>query len=160
MLSFRIAAGAAMAALLVLGTATPEARAGDCPAGKVVASGQGQKPGATKPKGVTDTVIGQIDVAKEAVQIKDRLFRLRRLEIAPGGEVPWHEHKDRPAIIYIVKGTVTEYSSDCAVPIVHKAGDVSAETQGVAHWWKNTGKETVVLISADLLHVASDPNVM
>lgn len=159
MLGFRIAAGATMAALQVLGIATPEARAGDCPAGKLVASGQGQKPGATKPEGATDTVIGQIDVAKEAVQIEDRPFRLRRLEIAPGGEVPWHEHKDRPPIIY-VKNTVIEYSRDCAVPIVHKAGDVSAETQGVAQWWKNTGKETVMLISADLLKVASDPNVM
>lgn len=160
MISLRIAAGAALTTLLVLGAGIQDARAGECPAGKVVASGQGQKPGATKPKAVTDTVIGQIDVAREPVQIKDRLFRLRRLEIMPGGEVPWHEHKDRPAIIYVVKGTITEYSSDCAVPIVHKAGEVSAETHGVSHWWKNTGKETVVLLSADLLHVAGDPNVM
>ncbi len=65
LVSFHIAAGAAMAALLAFGTVTPVARAGDCPAGKVVASGQAQTPGATKPKGVTDTVVGRIDVAKE-----------------------------------------------------------------------------------------------
>lgn len=136
------------------------AMAGECPADKVVAAGTGQKPGATKPKDVTDTVIGSIDVAKEPAAIQDRQFRLRRLEIKPGGVVPWHSHEDRPAIIYVLKGTVTEYSGDCAVPIVHKAGDVSAETHRVAHWWKNTGRETVVLLSADLLHTAADPHMM
>jgi quercetin dioxygenase-like cupin family protein len=75
---------------------------------------------------------------------------MRRLEIEPGGIVPWHSHAERPAIIYVVSGTIEEYSSDCAVPIVHKAGDVSAEAKDISHWWKNTGTETVVLISADL----------
>jgi quercetin dioxygenase-like cupin family protein len=134
--------------------------AGECPAGKMVASGAGQKPGATQPKDVTDTVLGSLDLAKEPVAIQDRQFRLRRLEVQPGGEVPWHSHADRPAIIYIVAGEVTEYSSDCAVPILHKAGEVSVESHGVAHWWKNTGKVRAVLISADLLHTDADAHVM
>ena len=113
------------------------------------------------PKEVADTVIGTVKLADEpAVGVPDRLFRLRRLVIKPGGEVPWHSHGDRPAIIYVVQGEVMEYSSDCAVPIVHKAGDVSVETHGVAHWWKNAGAETVVLISADILHDATDEHVM
>ncbi|MBX7253237.1 MAG: cupin domain-containing protein [Candidatus Promineofilum sp.] len=60
-------------------------------------------------------------------------------------------HGDRRALIYVVEGSVTEYASNCAVPIVHKAGEVSVETKQVSHWWKNTGDEPVVLISADLL---------
>jgi quercetin dioxygenase-like cupin family protein len=134
--------------------------AGECPAGKMVASGTGQKPGATAPKDVTDTVLGSLDLAKEPVAIQDRQFRLRRLEVQPGGEVPWHSHEDRPAIIYIVAGEVTEYSSDCALPILHKAGEVSVESHGVAHWWKNNGKVPAVLISADLLHTDADAHVM
>jgi quercetin dioxygenase-like cupin family protein len=134
--------------------------AGECPAGKMVASGAGQKLGATKPKDVTDTVLGSLDLAKEPVAIQDRQFRLRRLEVQPGGEVPWHSHEDRPAIIYIVAGEVTEYSSECAVPILHKAGEVAVEGHGVAHWWKNNGKVRAVLISADLLHANADAHVM
>lgn len=134
--------------------------AGECPAGKMVASGAGQKPGATKPKDVTDAVLGSLDLAKEPVAIQDRQFRLRRLEVQPGGEVPWHSHEDRPAIIYIVAGEVTEYSSNCAVPILHKAGEVAVESHDVAHWWKNTGKVRAVLISADLLHTNADAHVM
>ena len=82
--------------------------------------------------------------------IDGRVFRMRRLEIVPGGIVPWHSHAERPAIIYIISGTIEEYASNCAVPIVHKAGDVRTETKDISHWWKNTGDETVVLISADL----------
>jgi quercetin dioxygenase-like cupin family protein len=140
---------AAMAGTLSL--VATSAFAGGCPAGQMVADGQGQKPGATAPAGVTDTVIASTDLAKEPTGINDRLFRLRKLVVQPGGVVPWHSHGSRPAIIYIVSGEIVEYASTCAVPIVHKAGDVTAETHATSHWWKNTGTETVVLLSADLL---------
>jgi len=136
------------------------ANAGECPADKVVASGTGQQPGATAPSGVEDMVVGAIDLAKEPSQIADRMFRLRRLEIQPGGEVPWHSHADRPAIIYVVAGSITEYSSDCAVPIVHVAGDVSIESHEVSHWWKNTRDTVTVLISADLFSDPADEHAM
>lgn len=134
--------------------------AGECPAGKMVAEGKGQQPGATAPRDVTDTLLGSIDLAGEAVMLEGRDLRLRRLVIQPGGEVPWHSHGDRPAIIYVVEGEVTEYSSTCAVPILHKAGEVSIESQGLSHWWKNTGKTPVVLISADILHDPNDAHSM
>jgi quercetin dioxygenase-like cupin family protein len=134
------------------------ASAGECPAGKMVSDGEGQKAGATMPKDVTDTVLASIDLSKEMLAAQDRLFRMRRLEIKPGGVVPWHSHADRPALIYVVQGTVTEYASICTVPIVHKAGDVSVDS-GRSHWWKNTGKKTAILISADILHDKMDANM-
>lgn len=147
----------ATAAVMLLSQA---AGAGQCPADKVVASGAGQQPGATAPVGVEDAVLGMIDLAQEPSQIADRKFRLRRLEIQPGGEVPWHSHDDRPAIIYIVAGSVTEYSSKCAVPILHIAGDVAVERAGVSHWWKNTRDAVAVLISADLLADPAEAGMM
>jgi quercetin dioxygenase-like cupin family protein len=137
--------------------AASAAFAGECPADQ-------KKPNATapvdyKPVGVTDKVIAMIDVEKEPANIKDRKFRMRKLTIEPGGIVPWHSHGDRPAIIYITDGEITEYASNCAVPIVHKAGDVVAETSAVSHWWKNLGDKTVVLISADLLKDPNDKNM-
>ena len=80
------------------------------------------------------------------------ILRMRRLELQPGGFVPTHEHSDRPAIVYVVKGTVTEHNSLCAVPIVHTEGSVSEEFGvGYAHWWENTGNEVVTFISTDVL---------
>ena len=95
------------ATLLALGRI---ANANECAPDKVRLDGSGQKAGATMPKDVTDAVIASIPLVEETeVGVKDRLLRLRRLEIKPGGEVPWHSHADRPAIIYIVKGSITEY---------------------------------------------------
>jgi quercetin dioxygenase-like cupin family protein len=126
------------------------ALAGECPADKRVPDGQGQKPGPTAPVGVTDVVRAMTDLAKEPAAIPGRQFRLRQLDIAPGGVVPWHSHNDRPAMIYIVSGEIYEYSSSCSVPILHKPGDVAPEKKGTSHWWKNTGSTPVLLISVDL----------
>jgi hypothetical protein len=79
------------------------------------------KPAANPAKGVTDTVISAIDLSQEPANIAGRTLRLRELVVQPGGVVPWHSHGDRPAIIYIVEGSITEYASNCAVPILHKA---------------------------------------
>jgi quercetin dioxygenase-like cupin family protein len=144
---------------LVLASTTiiSSAHAGECPADQRKAD---VRPAVTLPaQGVTDTVIASIDVANEPAKIQDRLFRLRKLVIEPGGVVPWHSHGDRPAIIYIVEGEVVEYASNCAAPIVHKAGDVATETSGTSHWWKNHGEKTVVLLSADLLRDKHDKHM-
>jgi quercetin dioxygenase-like cupin family protein len=100
--------------------------AGECPADKKMPNAREAVD--FKPVGVTDTVIASIDVAKAPFNINERLFRMRKLTIEPNGIVPWHSHADRPAIIYIIEGEINEYASNCAVPIVHKAGDVVAET--------------------------------
>jgi quercetin dioxygenase-like cupin family protein len=148
---------AAVAVLLAAGFAAPAAIAGQCPPDKMMADAT--KPDPSPAKGVTDTVLAAINLAEEPMGIESRMLRLRKLTITPGGVVPWHSHADRPAIIYIVNGEVTEYASNCAVPIVHKSGEVARETHITAHWWKNTGKQPAVLLSADILHDAADHNM-
>ena len=137
--------------------AAAHAIAGQCPPDMVMTDAT--KPNAAPAKGVTDNVLAAIDLAGETAKIENRTLRLRRLTIVPGGVVHWHSHGDRPAIIYVITGEVTEYASNCAVPIVHKSGEVARETHVTAHWWKNTGKEAAVLLSADVLHDASDHNM-
>jgi quercetin dioxygenase-like cupin family protein len=133
--------------VLCAGVVATSASAAECPADQKMPNAR--QPVKVGNEGVTDTVIAMIDVDKEQ-GIKGRKFRMRKLTIAPGATVPWHSHAERPAIIYIIQGQIEEYASNCKVPIVQKAGDVVAETKGVSHWWKNTGDEEVVLISADL----------
>jgi quercetin dioxygenase-like cupin family protein len=120
------------------------ANAGECPADKKVADGQGQKPSTAAAKDVTDVVRATTDLSKEPAVVNGRQFRLRQLDVKPGGIVPWHSHGNRPAMIYIVSGEIVEYASNCAVPIAHKAGDVAAEKNGTSHWWQNTGNIAAV----------------
>ena len=127
--------------------------AGECPAGQM-------NPDATKnaghaAKAVTDTVLAQIDLGGEKVALKGHNMRVRKLVIQPGGIVPWHSHDDRPALIFVQQGEIVEYASNCADPIVHKAGDIRPEVFGTSHWWKNLGKETVILYVGD---IRKDPN--
>jgi len=105
----------------------------------------------TMPKGVTDDVIGSIDLKSE-IGVDGRLLRTRRLVVQPGGIVPLHSHKDRPALIYTLSGSITEYSSACGAPIEHKAGDISREADGLRHYWVNHGKVPAVLLSSDVFH--------
>jgi quercetin dioxygenase-like cupin family protein len=135
-----------------LGAAAP-AFAGECPADKVKADVV--KAVTYGPKGVTDNVLSMIDLSKEKVAIAGHLMRVRRLEVQPGGIVPWHSHAERPALIYVVSGEIYENNSNCAIPILHKAGEVARETHTTSHWWQNTGKVPVTLLSFD---IAVDPN--
>ncbi|MFN0115780.1 MAG: cupin domain-containing protein [Paracoccaceae bacterium] len=132
--------------------------AGECPADQMVADSSAKSDAGAKD--VTDTVIGSIDLAEEAPMLDGRLFRLRKLEIQPGGIVPWHSHEKRPALIYVVEGEIVEHSSTCAMPITHVAGDVAQETRAVSHWWENTGTKPVVLLSADIFPEEMDPGMM
>lgn len=138
----------AVFALLAATAATP-AFAGQCPADKNAVNALTGAP--TMPKGVTDTVIGSVDLGAE-ISVADRQLRTRRLVVQPGGIVPLHSHKDRPALIYTVSGSITEYRSSCAVPIQHKAGDIAREADGISHYWINHGKVPAVLLSSDVHH--------
>jgi hypothetical protein len=93
----RVALGVTLAAVLAF--AASAAFAGECPADKRVADGKGQPAGPTAPVGV-DAVRASADLAQEPARIAGRPFRLRRLDILPGGVVPWHSHDNRPATIY------------------------------------------------------------
>lgn len=112
--SHKLAFRATGALLLSAALASP-AFAATCPAGK---SGFNIRPADHTPaSGVTDTVIGSIDLAREPAHVDGRLLRLRKLVVQPQGVVPWHSHGNRPAIIYIISGTIEEYASNCSVPI-------------------------------------------
>ena len=139
--------------------AASAAQAGQCPADQT--KPDVRKPVDLKPVGVTDTVIASIDLSPKGGSFAGQQMRMRKLTIAPGGVVPWHEHSERPANIYVLSGTIEDYRANCAVPIVHKAGEVTAEFGvGYAHWWKNTGSEPVVLISADIVKSMAEENNM
>ena len=147
-MKFNLSQRVVAAAALALGAAS--VHAGECPADQRRPNGTGQPMSAIGASGVTDAVITSIELAKEPVSVQGRLLRARKLDIAPGGVVPWHSHSDRPALLLIASGEITEYASTCAVPITHKTGDITPERSPTSHWWKNTGTKPVVIYAFDL----------
>ena len=150
---YLLAAAAAIAGMALASVAM----ANECPVNK--RGVDVTKPGPMTSTSVTDDVLAAIDLSNQKLALADHQLRLRRLVIKPNGIVAWHSHDDRPAIIYIITGQIYEHASNCSVPILHKTGDVTREDRGTQHWWQNTGRETVVLLSADILHDADDHNM-
>lgn len=145
---------ALLAATAFAGTAF----ANGCPTGKEGSNALENAP--TMPQGVTDTVIGSVDLGKE-IKFSDHLLRTRMLVVQPGGIVPLHSHAGRPALIYTISGAITEYRSSCTVPIDHGAGDIASESDGISHYWVNHGDVPAVLLSSDVYRVSSnDHNMM
>lgn len=142
------------AGLIVAAASVGSAFAGECPAGRMMANAR--EPVKFEATGVTDTVLSALPLGEEGPMLKDRQMRVRKLVIQPMGIVPWHSHGDRPALIYVVEGEINEYASNCAAPIMHKAGDVARETHQVSHWWKNLSNGPVTLLSFDILHDETD----
>ena len=143
--------GTAMLALVATTfiLASSPAQAGECPKDKVL-----QAPRNIESKqsvGVTPKTLGLIHL-KGWRDVGDLYLRTRLLTIAPGGIVPTHDHDDRPALVYVVKGEIIEHSTFCSVPVVWKTGEVSREFGvGYGHWWENKSGETVVLTSSDVV---------
>ena len=146
-----------LCAALLTATAGTAALAGECPADKIKADAHEKTD--YKAVGVTDVTLGAIDLGKQPAHIEGRELRFRKLTIEPGGIVPWHSHDDRPALIFVQQGEIVEYASNCVDPIVHKAGDLRPETFGTSHWWKNLGRETVILYVGDVRRDPHDHNM-
>ena len=145
----RAAQSAVLAGLVSLAAAAP-ALAGECPPDQVGANTLPNAP--TAPVGVTEQELSSIDLSKENVHLDERRLRFRAMQIQPGGVVPLHSHADRPALIMVNQGQIFEYSNQCTVPILHKAGEIARESNGLEHWWKNEGNVVVVLTIADIVN--------
>jgi len=156
----RIAALAAATALGLLVTALPSSvRAGECPEEHRLAT----------PRAIEDAPdVGVLREILAVVHLKDwrgtadHLLRTRRLIVLPGGIVPTHQHDDRPSIVTVVIGEITEHSAFCAVPILHRTGETTPEFgAGHAHWWENRSSQPVILLSSDVVpnEMMNDPHM-
>lgn len=147
-ISFNKSAAMGAGLLTLAAIIAAPANAGECPANQIKPGVRAS--GEMTPKDVTDTELSAVDLGPEIEGLDGRRLRFRKLVVQPGGVVPWHDHADRPALIMTAEGEITEFRSDCKVGVVHKAGDISKESAGVKHWWKNEGDKPAILIAADI----------
>jgi len=104
----------------------------------------------TENKGVKTEPLSGFPLGKQGLDdFAQRQFRIRQITIEPGGVAAFHSHKERPALTYIMKGTLIEHRNG-APDRTYKAGEVLTETTDVDHWAENTSTEPAVVISADL----------
>lgn len=104
----------------------------------------------TGTKGVSASPLSSLDLSKQGLNDFDRRqMRMRQINLEPGGVVGFHSHAQRPALTYVLKGTVLEHRKG-APDRTYQPGEVITESTDVDHWVENKGSEPVALISVDL----------
>ena len=108
------------------------------------------EPAAPETKGVTAELLGTVDLGPELEGIARRQLRMRMVTIEPGGAFgPIHDHKDRPGIVYILQGTITDHRNGGTT--AYGPGVGWPEDSNTTHWLENRATTPAVEISVDIV---------
>jgi quercetin dioxygenase-like cupin family protein len=102
-----------------------------------VALGQHHAP--TDYKGVKESVLAAIDLAKEIDSVDNRELRVSRATVAPGGHIGLHSHQGDPTIVYILAGVLTNHHDDGTTE-EFRPGQAFAELARDRIGWKTRGQ--------------------
>lgn len=134
----RVKSGLVMMAAALLMTINIPASADDAP---------------TTSKGVSGKVTGTIPLQGMFESSDGLQMRAREVTIAPGGWIPVHTHENRPEMVYIVEGEVTDHVVSEGRKVVGTGGMTMTVQDKVTHWIENTGDVTVRAIVVDIVPV-------
>ena len=97
--------------------------------------------------------LGSLDLSREYGALNERMLRTRRITIAPGGSVAWHQHQQRPGVAYLIEGSLTEVRDEGSGPrsIQRNAGEAVFESTGVLHGWRNDSDQPATAVVIDLV---------
>jgi len=101
-------------------------------------------------KGVTTKLLKAFDLGPEIEGMAGRQFRMRIVTFEPGGIFgPIHDHKDRPGMVYVLQGTITDHRNGVATD--YGPGVGWPEDRNTTHWLENRGTVPAVEISVDIV---------
>ena len=104
-------------------------------------------------KGVTVKLLSVLDLGAEIEGMAGRQLRMRMVTMEPGAVFgPVHDHKDRPGMVYILQGTITDFRNGVATE--YGPGLGWPEDKDTLHWLENRGTQTAVEISVDIVRQA------
>ena len=105
---------------------------------------------APETKGVTVELLATVDLGAEIQGMEGRQLRMRMVTMEPGGVFgPVHDHKDRPGIVYVLQGTITDHRD--GVDTEYGPGVGWPEDKDTLHWLENRGTVPAVEISVDIV---------
>lgn len=115
-----------------------------------IAIAAGEQTAPTETKGVSVKPVNALNLATEIEGMMGRQLRVRVATIEPGGVFAVHNHKDRPAIEFVWKGTATEFRGTAKKEI--REGESALADKDTVHWWRNDGNVPAVIIVADIFN--------
>lgn len=109
----------------------------------------GQSTPPDKSRGVSRSELATIDLSAELDGFAGRVLRQHRTTIEPGGVIAVHDHVDRPEIIFVFSGRLTDHQGDEAKEYL--AGQSYAVGRKTRHWLENRGSEPAVFIATSVV---------
>src|SRR5512140_1770460 len=101
--------------------------------------------------GVTVQLLATMDLGPEIAGLAGRQLRMRLVTFAPGAVFgPLHDHIDRPGLVYILEGTITDHRGGVATD--YGPGIGWPEDHTTRHWLENRASVPAVEISVDIVH--------
>jgi len=100
--------------------------------------------------GVTSELLATVDLGPEIEGMAGRELRMRLFTFQPGAVFgPVHDHVDRPGIVYILHGTITDHRDGSTAD--YGPGVGWPEDRNTQHWLENRGTVPAVEISVDIV---------
>jgi quercetin dioxygenase-like cupin family protein len=101
-------------------------------------------------RGVSAELLATIDLGPEIERLAGRELRMRMFTFEPGAVFgPLHDHRDRPGIVYILQGTITDHRDGVATD--YGPGVGWPEDRNTMHWLENRGADPAIEISVDIV---------
>jgi len=108
------------------------------------------EPAAPDSTGVTVQALAAVDLGPEIEGMAGRQLRMRMVTIQPGGVFgPIHDHHDRPGVVYILHGTITDHRE--GIVTEYGPGVGWPEDRHTRHWLENRGTVPAVELSIDIV---------
>ena len=78
-----------------------------------------------------------------------RVLKQHRTTIEPGGAIPLHDHNDRPEIIFVFAGRLTDHQGGESRE--YGPGESYAVGKNTRHWLENKGTEPAVFVATSII---------
>ena len=105
---------------------------------------------APETKAVTVRPLAVVDLGPEIDGMAGRQLRMRLVTIEPGGVFgPVHDHRDRPRVVYVLQGTISDHRDGTVTD--YGPGVGWPEDRQTLHWLENRGSIPAVEISIDIV---------
>lgn len=101
-------------------------------------------------RGFTAELLATFDLGAEIEGMEGRQFRMRMFTFEPGAVFgPLHDHRDRPGMVFVLQGTITDHRDGNATD--YRPGVGWPEDRNTSHWLENRGAVPAVEISVDIV---------
>jgi quercetin dioxygenase-like cupin family protein len=111
--------------------------------------------GPTEHAGLTVNMLTELsaDTLKATIGLEGYTMRMRAIEIAPGGQIAEHSHKDRPGIVTVIDGTWVEGQPAGEQTFQSATLGTFPEKEDTVHWVYNRTDAPATALVCDIAKV-------